>query len=149
MKTELPKAVTAKQRAAIKKLLERLNAQYGERINTTILFGSVARGDFRSDSDIDMLIVADKIESDFKWKIWEIGADVSLEFDVIFNLRVYPRTRWEHLGVQRKPLWRNIEREGITLDLQPPIVTKRGSKKKFLRAMKKVADVEPEVRDSL
>ncbi len=118
MKTELPKAVTNKQRAAIQKLLERLRVQYGERIRSTILFGSVARGDFRSDSDIDMLIIADKIDTDFKWKVWAIGADVSLEFDVIFNLRVYPRTRWEHLGVQRKPLWRNIEREGIVLEFK-------------------------------
>lgn len=149
MKTELPKAVTDKQRAAIQKLLERLRLQYSERIRSTILFGSVARGDFRSDSDIDMLVIADKIDSDFKWKVWEIGADVSLEFDVIFNLRVYPRVRWEHLGVQRKPLWRNISREGITLDLHSPIITKRGSKKKFLRAMKKVANVEPEARDRL
>lgn len=118
MKTELPKAVTAKQRAAIQKLLERLRVQYGEYIHSTILFGSVARGDFRSDSDIDMLIIADKIDSDFKWKVLEIGSDVSLEFDVIFNLRIYPRARWEHLGVQRKPLWRNVEREGIALDFK-------------------------------
>jgi len=118
MKTELPKAITAKQRLAIQKLMERLHAQYSERIRMTILFGSVARGDFRADSDIDMLIITDKVDSSFKWKVWEIGSDVSLECDVIFNLRVYPRTRWESLRAKQKPLWRNIEREGITLDFK-------------------------------
>ncbi len=30
-----------------------------------------------------------------------------------------------------------------------PVVAKRGSKKKFLRAMKKVANIEPEAHDRL
>jgi len=35
----------------------RLKAKYGERIQNVILFGSVARGDYREESDIDVLVV--------------------------------------------------------------------------------------------
>jgi predicted nucleotidyltransferase len=34
-----------------------LKAKYGDRIERIILFGSVARGDYREDSDIDLIVV--------------------------------------------------------------------------------------------
>ena len=35
-----------------------VKSKYGDRIDRIILFGSVARGDYREDSDIDLLVVA-------------------------------------------------------------------------------------------
>ena len=34
-----------------------LKGKYGDRIERIILFGSVARGDYREDSDVDLLVV--------------------------------------------------------------------------------------------
>ncbi len=34
-----------------------IKAKYGDRIDRIILFGSVARGDYREDSDVDLLVV--------------------------------------------------------------------------------------------
>lgn len=117
MRTRWPRKTTAKQRRATKELLRRLHAKYPGRIVSTVLFGSVARGDFTGDSDIDVLIVADKEDTAFKWDVWGIGARVSLEFDVIFNLHVYSRALWESLRANRRPLWKNVERDGV--DLRP------------------------------
>ena len=42
-----------------KRLLEETRRHYGERLVSFVLFGSVARGTMRPDSDIDVLIVAE------------------------------------------------------------------------------------------
>jgi predicted nucleotidyltransferase len=45
----------------IEKLLEKLKEYYGERLISVGVFGSVARGKFHPDSDIDVLIVVNKL----------------------------------------------------------------------------------------
>ena len=119
MKTKWPKKATPQQRAATEELLRRINAKYPGRILSTVLFGSVARGDFTPDSDIDVLVVTEKLDTDLKWDIWGVGSEVSLEFDVLFNLHVYPRALWESLRAKRKTIWRNVERDGVELTLKP------------------------------
>ena len=118
MRTRWPKKATAHQRAATDELLRRLRAKYPRRILTTVLFGSVARGDFNPDSDIDVLIVADRVDTDFKWDVWGIGAEVSLEFDVIFNLHVYSGARWQWMRENRRTLWQNVQKDGVELKLR-------------------------------
>ena len=115
MKAKWPRKATRNQREATEELVRRLYTKYPRRILATVLFGSVARGDFTSDSDIDVLVVTDEADGHFKWELWGIGARVSLEFDVIFNLHLYSRLEWEATRAKGRSLWRNIEREGIEL----------------------------------
>jgi predicted nucleotidyltransferase len=119
MKKEWPKTATPQQRAATEELLRRLHSKYPGRILSATLFGSAARGDFARDSDIDVLIVVDKLEAELEWEVWGVGSRTSLDFDVIFNLHVYPRSVWERLRARRKAIWRNVERDGVELTLQP------------------------------
>ncbi|HAZ31820.1 MAG TPA: hypothetical protein DCY61_03865 [Dehalococcoidia bacterium] len=45
----------------IEKLVEALKRKYGNRFISLIIFGSVARGEMRKDSDIDLLLIIDSI----------------------------------------------------------------------------------------
>jgi predicted nucleotidyltransferase len=132
MKTKWPKKATLQQRAATEELVRRLHAKYPGRILSTVLFGSVARGDFNADSDIDVLVMTDKVDGHFKWALWGIGSRVSLEFDVIFNLHLYSRTEWEDTRARGQAMWHNIQRDGIELTLQPapavPAITASASR---------------------
>lgn len=47
----------------VKELLSEIKSFYGDRLITVALFGSVARGTFRYDSDIDILIIAHGLPS--------------------------------------------------------------------------------------
>jgi len=123
MKTKWPKKATPQQRAASEELVRRLHAQHPDRILSTVLFGSVARGDFTPDSDIDVLVVTDRVDGRFKWALWGVGARVSLEFDVIFNLHIYSRAEWEGTRAKGQAMWRNVEREGVELKLPAPAPT--------------------------
>jgi len=50
--------LTERYDAIVNRLLRELHEQYGDRLLSVALFGSVARGTQREDSDIDFLVVA-------------------------------------------------------------------------------------------
>ncbi len=104
-----------RRQLAIAALLDRLFSEYNRRIVFVALFGSVARGDSVPDSDIDIVLVADHADGEFKWEARGIAARVSLEHDVLFNLHIYSQTRWSAMERQRTTLWRDVTREGIAL----------------------------------
>lgn len=54
----------------VSRFRELLEEQLGENLVSLILFGSVARGDFRQDSDIDFLVVCEALPSD-RWQRWD------------------------------------------------------------------------------
>lgn len=45
-------------REVAEEFVRRLKRRYGDRIERVVLFGSVARGEARKDSDVDLLVVA-------------------------------------------------------------------------------------------
>lgn len=123
MKTAWPKKAIPQQQAATEELLRRLRLKYPRRILKAALFGSVARGTFTTDSDIDVLILTDKLDVDTKWDMWGVAARVSLDFDVILDPHVYSRELWESLCAKGRALCHNVEREGVELKLRPAPAT--------------------------
>jgi predicted nucleotidyltransferase len=100
---------------ATQEFVERLFGRYPDRICQTVLFGSKARGDSRDWSDIDILIIVDSEEWQFKHTISNLAADISLEFDVLIGPRVISEERWARMGRDGFGLYRNIAAEGIPL----------------------------------
>ncbi|AKG91275.1 putative nucleotidyltransferase [Geoglobus ahangari] len=45
----------------IERLVDTLKEKYGDRLISVVLFGSVARGEARNDSDIDIIVVVDDL----------------------------------------------------------------------------------------
>ena len=52
----------------LKKYVEDVHEIYGEKLKTIILYGSYARGDFRPDSDIDIMILVDLSDDEIRHK---------------------------------------------------------------------------------
>ncbi len=82
---------------------------------TVILYGSYARGDFREDSDIDLLILIDKkkITSEDEIKIAYPLYDIEFDTGVIISPLVYSKKEWENRRVT--PFSENVNKEGIRL----------------------------------
>ena len=57
--TQVPEDLAEPFRAALVAACEAWNARFGERLISLVLFGSVARGDTRPSSDIDLLVIAE------------------------------------------------------------------------------------------
>ena len=68
-----------KYQKAVDEFVERVSDKYSDRIDSIILFGSVARGEAREESDIDILIVT-KVE-DFRLRRTLIG----IAFDILLQ----------------------------------------------------------------
>ena len=77
-----------------------------------ILYGSQARGQARSDSDIDVLLVV-RDDSDYADRIWRTSAAVSalsLQHDVVISRAFVSRERFER---EQTPFLLNVHREGV------------------------------------
>jgi len=80
------------------------------------LFGSRARGDFKPDSDWDILILVDavhvtnEIEDNFRVALYEI----ELESDQIISTFIYTKDYWRNTLIY-SPLYKTVNKEGILL----------------------------------
>ncbi len=107
-------------RAAIEALVRRLWNEPTLQVDRVILFGSKARHDDTPESDIDLLVIVTDERWPIKDRILTIGARLSLEHDVLFNLVVISHARWAWMEELHHPLCRTIMAEGI--DLTPALV---------------------------
>jgi predicted nucleotidyltransferase len=86
----------------------------GDQFQSVILYGSQARGQARSDSDIDVLVVV-RDESDYGDLIRRTSAAVSalsLQHDVVISRVFMSRERFER---EQTPFLLNVRREGVPL----------------------------------
>jgi predicted nucleotidyltransferase len=107
------------ERMALDDCVNRLHLSLGDNLMGLWLFGSKSRGDFDPDSDIDLLVVLKILRPERRWRIREIAAQCSLEYDVLFNTHILDQARWDEEVHYRSTLWREIQRDGVSLLLEP------------------------------
>lgn len=87
---------------------------YGDSIDTIILYGSYARGDYSDDSDIDItaIVRGNRVELQKKLKkMWDFSTEVGLAYDVIVSPTVIPYDEFEQYK-EKLPYYRNIVKGG-------------------------------------
>lgn len=89
----------------------------GDKLRKIILYGSYARGDYDTESDIDIMVLADVMDIelfDFKDKICRISSDVSLGNDITVSVFLKDWNFFNsHINVL--PFYKNIVTEGVTI----------------------------------
>lgn len=79
-----------------------------------ILFGSRARGDFKEDSDWDVLVLTSKeADARLKRKIIEDIYDVELEYMQPVSTIIFGKEKWKSMSIT--PLYKNVLAEGKAL----------------------------------
>jgi predicted nucleotidyltransferase len=80
----------------LRELKRELEALYGERLKGLYLFGSYARGDAEPDSDVDVAVVLDEVESAVAeiMRMSEIGSRLSLAADRTISKLPIRQTDW-------------------------------------------------------
>lgn len=116
---ELPAHISRGDQEAIEALLARLINIHGRDIVAITLFGSKARGDDTPQSDIDILVIVTQEDWVIKHDIRTLGARLSLDHAVLFNLYVLSQTRWAWMQAINHPLYRQISTDGLTLTASP------------------------------
>jgi len=105
--------IQAKYKGAVKEFVSRALKRYGDKIDSIILFGSVARGEAKEDSDIDILVIWEGEEAE-GWR-----AMTGLAFDVLLDEEEYISVKvlgLKDLQVKAKNQFiKNVMKEGVKI----------------------------------
>jgi predicted nucleotidyltransferase len=95
-------------------LRQRLDRVLGPQLAQVVLYGSQARGEARSDSDVDVLVVVKGNVNypELMERTSEIVADVSLQYDVVVSRAFASQAQYEDA---QNPFFVNVRREGIAI----------------------------------
>ena len=96
---------------------EILQKIYGKHLKKVILYGSYARGDYRDDSDIDIMILLDLSDMDIKQYRHELSGE-TFDFNMDHDLDIKPIAKSEaHFNkwIVNYPFYSNIHKEGVVL----------------------------------
>jgi predicted nucleotidyltransferase len=103
------------EQAAIRRYIAGIRERFPKDVLSVTLFGSKARGDANTESDIDLLMLVGEESREIRSELWRIASDVSLEHNVVLSVRVFARSRWTETRRIRLPLYRAIVADGIPL----------------------------------
>ena len=90
---------------------------YGTHLRKVILYGSYARGDFKSDSDVDIMILLDISDVDLKAYSQQLSY-MTYVFNLDNDLDIKPIAKSEeHFNkwVVNYPFYANVNKEGVVL----------------------------------
>jgi len=91
-----------------------LQQLYGLQMYGLILFGSYARGEAHLNSDIDVLVLLNQMQSPYAEirKMGEIKYNFLERYEMVISTIPTSRERYENIEM---PLYRNIKQEGIMI----------------------------------
>ena len=99
------------------KVSELSKETFGSLLENVILYGSYARGEQDSESDIDIMILADvdaEKLSDYKKNFIILSSELGLEYDIVITITLKDcRTFREYYNAM--PFYRNVIKEGIKI----------------------------------
>ncbi len=90
---------------------------YGSHLRQIILYGSYARGDYDSDSDVDIMILLDLSEMDIK-KFRHRLSDLTFDFNMEYDVDIKPIAKSEahyKKWIANYPFYANINRDGVSI----------------------------------
>lgn len=98
----------------VQKCKETLAKQYGERLKGVILYGSMARGDATTASDIDLLVLLEPPLDYFAelWNLIDILYPIQLESEQLISAKPVLVSDYEMGSLS---LYRNAQREGVAV----------------------------------
>lgn len=101
---------------ALKEFIQNIKTKQGAKIDRIILFGSYARGDYRKESDIDVLVIwkGDEVEG---WNSLEREAvEILFKYGSFISLKIISPNEYSAMKEMDLPFIRNVSAEGVVVD---------------------------------
>ena len=83
-----------------------------------ILYGSYARGDYKKNSDIDIMILVDAETTEIK-KNFNTVCDLAFDFEMNYGVVISPLVKNEKQFLrwsETLPFYKNVKKEGVDID---------------------------------
>lgn len=90
----------------------------GNKLSKVIVYGSYARGDYRENSDVDVMILTKLNDTEIKKItpiIYDIAYDIELEKGIHISVVIKNEEQFEY-WVDTLPFYRNVSREGVEIN---------------------------------
>ena len=98
----------------LKKYVNDVHEIYGDKLKTIILYGSYARGDFRPDSDIDIMILVDLSDDEIRSR-GHMLSDLTFDYNFDNDLKIMPIVKnLDHFNkwLRAYPFYNNVKKSG-------------------------------------
>lgn len=106
-----------RMQSLIDQYVEEIKRIYGSHVKQIILYGSYARGDFRPDSDVDIMILVDMSDLELKaygQQLSYMTYDFNMDHDLDIKPIAKSRQHFQN-WVEAYPFYANVEKEGVKL----------------------------------
>ena len=101
--------------AIVREVYREYSKVFPGRIRDAYLYGSYVRGDFDSESDIDILLTVDADNAEIakrRYALAEITSSLSLKYNITVSATAKPLAQFRQYG-EVMPFYKNVLREGI------------------------------------
>lgn len=101
--------------AILRELKRSLKTFLGDRLVSMVLFGSMARGDYHDESDIDVAVIVRGLTRELKGRILDEAAELELKHHTPLSVLVLSEEEFNRLKKRERRIALDIEGEGIPL----------------------------------
>ena len=105
--------LTDEEKTALRELKDVLKLFLGDRLVRFVLYGSKARGDYHSESDLDVAIVVKGLTTVLKHQVLDKVADVEFKYLLPVSTLVLSEEDFNNLKERERRIALDIERDGI------------------------------------
>ena len=109
--------MSQRMKSLIEMYIEEIQKIFGGHLSKVILYGSYARGDFRPDSDVDIMILLDITDLEIKAYSRQLSY-MTYDFNMDHDLDIKPIAKSEdhfRKWVVNYPFYANVQKEGVVL----------------------------------
>jgi len=99
----------------LRELKESMKTFLGDRLLRMVLFGSIARGDYTDESDIDVAIIIRGLTRELKYQILDRVAEVEFNHFMPISALLLSEDEFNRLKKRERRIALDIEGEGIPL----------------------------------
>ena len=107
--------MNSNEKIALDEFVKKVKSELGSNLLDMRLFGSKARGEFSSDSDIDILLILTERNPESINKIVDILVDIQLEYDANISPVIYTEYEYKMNREMGSLFVENVEKEGYPL----------------------------------
>ena len=101
----------------IEQYIAEIKKIYGTHLRKVILYGSYARGDFKSDSDVDIMILLDISDmeiKEYRKRLSNMTYDYNMDYDIEIKPIAKNKEHFEK-WLDAYPFYANVKKEGVEL----------------------------------